>query len=232
MKSKRLERSMPQVELEKFRTKISNLSNSVRFDEARALCLAMAKRYEKNAEFLFMEAVYEAEDDTGFTPKQVAARHARAAAKIKKLFPKIRSLEPRIRGKMRNEYYWFSHQPKKQYELGRELVAKGNVRSNYSQGVGAVEVAKVYANEGKHALCVRWAKKSELAWKKFFKSDPSWFNAYFFYAMALGYQNRFEEMDAALLNASKYAGKPKSWDATAQCRREIMDVVAKLNSAK
>lgn len=219
-------------EMPAIRTKVSNLSNSVKFDEARALCLKLADRYQNNTEFLFMAAVFEAEDDTGFTPKQIAARHAKAASKIKALFPKMRALEPRIRHKMRNEYYWFSHQPRKQYALGIESVRKGIIRSTYSQGVGAVEVAKAYANVRKRALCLRWAKKSELAWKKFFKTDPTWFNAYFFYAMALGYQDRFKEMDEALAKAAKYAGKPKSWDATAQCRREIMDVVEKLNRAK
>ena len=215
-------------EMSKIRDRIGKLSNSTKFDEARELCQQMAKTYSNNTEFLYMEAVFSAEDDVGFTPTQIAKRHANAAAKIKSLFPRIRSLEPRIRGKMRNEYYWFSHQPQKQYELGVEMVNKGFERFYYSQGVGAVEVAKLFAEQNKRAAALRWAKKSEVAWKKFLKMHPEWFNAYFFYAQALGYQQRFTEMDQALAYAAKNAGKPKSWIACKEMRKQILAVASLL----
>lgn len=209
-------------ELVAIRERIAKLSNSARYDEARKLCAQLTRNYPDNIEFPFLEAVYAAENEAGLTPQQVSKRHACAAAKIRALFPRIRSVDATVRRKMRNEYYWFSHQPKKQYALGLEKHDGPRARGFYSQGVGAAEVAKAYALAGKRGLCIRWAKLSEKAWKKFFKDRPDWFNAYFFYAQSLGYQGRFEEMDLALQNAALRADKPKSWQACKQIRAEIM----------
>ena len=125
----------------------------------------------------YREAVYEAEESTGFTPAQIKARHSKAARKLKALMPRLRAVPFFYRASIRNEYYWFSHQPYKQYLLGVEMVQKGRKRSYYSQGVGAVELAKVYAKQGKKKLFLRWAKIGEKAWLNFFKEDPNWYNS-------------------------------------------------------
>ena len=164
------------ADIETFNQKIRKLSNGARFEEAYALSLKLTKMHPDVPMFAYFEAVFSAEDETGFTPAQIKVRHASAARKLKKLLPKIRLFPPKVRPSLRNEYYWFSRQPYKQYRLGVEGVKKGEPRSHYSQGVGAVYLAKRYAAQGKKGLFLRWAKRSDDAWLEFFKDDSNWFN--------------------------------------------------------
>ena len=94
----------------------------------------------------------------------------------------------------------------------------------YSQGVGAAQLAKNYGLSGKKKLALRWAKKSEQVWLKFFKLDPNWYNSYFFYAMSLAYQNRLKDCDKAFEKAARIAKKPKNWKAIRKEKKEIMKV--------
>ena len=135
------------------------------------------------------------------------------------------------RNSMRNEYYWFSRQPHKQYRLGLERVKAGEKSSYYSQGVGAEQVAKNYALRGRKALCLRWAKKSEKAWLNYFKVMPDWYNSYLFYAASLGYQGKIAEMDKAFATGAKIAGKTKKWKEIVHHRKEVMHVRNLLESS-
>ena len=112
------------------------------------------------------------------------------------------------------------------------MVRKGRKRRYYSQGVGAAELAKSYARQGKIGLFYRWAKISEQAWLNFFKEDDKWFNSYFFYAAVLGYQGRVDEMNAAFAKAAKIAKKSKNWDAILTYRKEIEDIVSIAGSGR
>jgi hypothetical protein len=135
-----------------------------------------------------------------------------------------------LRYRIRNEYFWFSRQPRKQYLLGVKRNKNKKDSGYYSQGVGAAELAKKYALDRRKALCFRWAKRSEEAWLKFFKVEPNWFNSYFFYAMALGYQGRIDEMEKAMNKACRIAGKPKTWKAIRDLRKQIQQAIDALNS--
>lgn len=52
-------------------------------------------------------------------------------------------------------------------------------------------------------MALSWAKKSETAWLKFYEEDANWHNSYFFYAWALGFQNRIKEADQAFLKKAQ-----------------------------
>jgi hypothetical protein len=228
MKKKFNAPKLSEEELEKYRSKVRALCNSERFDKARDLAEVWGKKYPESIIFSYHEAVFSAEDDRGLTPAQIKTRHKRAAVKIRALFPRIKTASAIYRGAIRNEYYWFSHQPYKQYLLGKELVKKGQKRYYYSQGVGAEQLAKRYALEGRYALAIRWAKISEKAWINFFKVDDQWLNSYFFYAAVLGYQGRFDEMNVALEKAATIAKKSKNWSGISERREEIERVLSKL----
>ena len=178
-------------EIEDFRTQTRKLSNRGRFKEVYALAQKYHALYPHVLQFAYTEAVYTAENTTGLSNREVNRRYALAARKLKKLIPKTRSAPPRLRRAVRNEYFWFSRQPYKQYRLGLEFGKDGY----YSAGVGSAQLALRYGNQGRRALSFKWAKISERYWLKFFREvDAKWFNFYMFYAMVLGYQGRINEM--------------------------------------
>lgn len=91
--------------------------------------------------------------------------------------------------------------------LGIRGVRKGIRRAYYSQGVGAVKLAEQYARKKQPRRSQLWANRSEQSWKKFFRVDSNWFNAYLFYGEALGLQGRTAEMRKAFTSAQRIAGR-------------------------
>lgn len=220
-----MKKSLSEEKLEIYRTQLRKLSNSAQYEKAYALSKSLMKLHPDIPLFAYYEAVMTAEDNVNFSRRQVKARNASAVKKLRKLLYRLRGMSETLRRSIRNEYYWFSAQPYKQYLLGIEVVKAGQKRNgSYSKGVGAVMLAKKYALAGKKSLALRWAKKSETAWLKFFEEDKKWHNSYFFYAWALGFQNRIKEADRAFLTSAKIAGKSKNWNAIKKDRREMMIV--------
>ena len=217
-----------------WRAHFRKLSNSARYDEAYALARRLMKRYPKAFLFAYYEAVMTAEDDTSYTPAEKKRRFALASKKLRRLLLRIRAAPPWLRGSVRNEYYWFSQQPHKQYRLGVERVRNGERRAYYSQGVGAVYMARKLAEKGRRGLALRWAKKAEKAWLGYYAIDAStrgWYNSYLFYAASLGYQGRLREMEKALGKAAKLSGHSPNWSTILVFRGEIEAVVALLHPA-
>lgn len=204
------------------------ITNSGQYKKAYTLALKLMKKYPNVVQFAHWEAVFTAEDTSGMTQAQSDAKYKLAAKKLKKLFPKLRSVDANLRKSIRNEYYWFSKKPRKQYLLGVEYVNKGNMNSYYSQGVGAVQLAKDYALKGKMKLADRWAKKSESAWLNYFKVVPNWYNSYLFYGQALGLQGKIREMREAFKKGSKISGISIKKDPFVKYEREVLEI---LNSA-
>lgn len=217
--------TITEKEIEKYRIKLRKLSNSAQYAKAYQFAKSLTKKYPQVLLFAYYEAVMTAEDDVNFTSKQVQLRYQLAAKKLKFLLKRTRGVSLVLRKSLKNEYYWFSKQPYKQYLLGVKEEKLGAKRGGYySQGVGAAQLAKNYGLSGKKKLALRWAKKSEQAWLKFFKLDANWSNSYFFYAMSLAYQDRLKDCDKAFAKAARIAKKPKNWNAVLKEKKEIMKV--------
>ena len=86
-------------------------------------------------------------------------------------------------------------------------------------------LAKEFAEKGNKKRCLYWANLAEKAWEKYTKIFPKWFNSYFFYAMALGYQQKNVAMESAIKKAAKNAGKTMQWRAIKELRTEIQEVL-------
>lgn len=213
-------------DIEKYRIKLRKLSNSSQYNKAYNLAAKLKIKYPKVLIFAYYEAVMTAEDDVHFTPEQVRKRYKEASKKFRYLLKRLRGADPNLRKSFRNEYYWFSKQPRKQYLLGiEEEKRKKNRRGAfYSQGVGAAMLSKNYAIQNKKSLSLKWAKKSEKAWINFFKLDSKWHNAYFFYAMALGFQDKLKAANQALMMAAKLSGHSKNWKAIKKEKAEIIRI--------
>jgi hypothetical protein len=206
-----------------YRKTISQLSNSGKYKQAYALSLKLTKQYPDVIMFQYLEAVFTAEDTRHLTKKQTEKKYAIAAKKLKLLLIKLRNVDPKLRKSIRNEYYWFSKQPYKQYLLGIESNKNGQ-NGYYSMGVGASRLALEYGRKQRKKLCLKWSKISEKAWLRFFKADPNWFNAYYFYAVALGLQGKTLEMNKALKMGSKISGIPVSDEMFQEAIREVESV--------
>lgn len=211
--------------LEENLAKIRKLSNSGNYQKVYDMANSLHKKYPKIIVFEYLEAVYSAEETNGFTKVEVARRYKRAASKLKVLLRKLKNVKPKLRDGIRNEYYWFSKQPYKQYLLGVEQVKKGQLTSYYSQGVGAVELSKLYAQKGRAGLSNKWAIISEKAWIEYFKVESNWYNSYLFYGMALGIQGRVDEMNKAFKKGSKISKIPLNNEVFKTCEREALQAL-------
>lgn len=216
---------LTEKEIEKYRLQLKKLSGTARYLQAFKLAKELHKKYPEVLLFSYYEAVMIAEDDFNFTPQQVKVRFALAAKKLKPLLRKRKGSAANLRHAIKNEFYWFSEQPYKQYLLGCKSVRKDLARSGYySQGVGAAQLATFYGLKKKKRLALRWAQKSESAWLEFFKLDAKWYNSYFFYARVLAFQNKSRESDKALEKATKLAKKTKKWKAITKEKDLIKNV--------
>jgi len=147
------------------------------------------------------------EDAFGAGPKRRAEGMKKAAANLKPLLKKMRGQDGLARFRARNEYYWFSQQHKKQYDLGVEGVRRGMVRAYYSQGVGAANYAYKILRKGSSKRGLRWAKTAERAWLNYFaKFSRAYYDPWLWYGLALGLQGRAVEMERALKRGAKLGG--------------------------
>lgn len=135
-----------------FILKARKLVNAARFDEVYKMAKEHLKRHPDSLLFAYNEAAFAAEQVVGFNPAQLKVRHAGTARKLKLLLRCLHRVHPHLRSSVRNEYYWFSKQPYKQYLLGKEIAAKGRQGSYYSQGIRASQVAKSHALKGNKRL--------------------------------------------------------------------------------
>ncbi len=183
--------------------KIRTLANSGQFKKAYSMAFKLKSEHPGCLMYAYWEAVFTAEDTSGMSPSKAKAQYRKATNKLRKLLYRLAGSSPRLAASIRNEYYWFSCQPLKQYRLGVETVKAGDKGGYYPQGVGASQLALQYAMKRQVGPCLRWARVSEKAWLKYFKIVPNWFNSYLFYARALGLQGKKTEMMNALKKICK-----------------------------
>ncbi|MFM6928752.1 MAG: hypothetical protein ACKOX6_09815 [Bdellovibrio sp.] len=94
---------MPADGFEKFTKELRKLSNTAKYDKAHALCKAYLKKYPDSVFCAYREAVFSAEENTGYTPAQIKVRHKSAANKLKALLPRL-SLRKFMQKKARGSF--------------------------------------------------------------------------------------------------------------------------------
>lgn len=213
-------------QFEKLRKKLRALSNSAQYKKAHLLAVKLSKKHPAEPYFAYCAAVMYGDDTKNRSKSEIAKRHRKSAELLKPWLRKLRRLEPNLRASLRNEYYWFSHQPFKQYQLGVERVAAGTKRAYYSQGVGAVELARKYFKAHRFKMGLRWSKRAERAWRNFFKEDSNWYNSYGWYAESVGFQGNLEEMEYALKKAAKISGIPLRGVEFEEVRNQVRKILA------
>jgi hypothetical protein len=220
MAKKRKNRLTP-FQIDQHKSVLRKMINSSRFDAAYALARRLMREHPEVIDFAYYEAVLTAEDDTGYSAVEIRARYRSATRKLKSLLRRLAAASSGMRRSIRNEYYWFSRQPYKQYRLGLEYARQGDRESYYSQGVGAAQIARLHGANGRRDLMLKWARRSESAWLRFFELDASWSNSYLFYGVVLGLQGRTREMERAFGRCARIAQRPKGWPVIRDHRRSV-----------
>lgn len=210
-------------EMEDIRLKVVSYIRKAEYKKAYKYLQKISPKYPKSYYIASMLATLNVEDSFVLSDKEMQRDFDKAAKKLRVLLYSIRGASPRLRGRNINEYYWFSQQHKKQYDLGMKEIANKNLGGNYPAGVGAANHAYKLKLKGQLARSKKWAAISEKCWKTFFdKVDANYHDAWFWYALSLGLQGKTEESEKAMIHSAKL-GKlnVKTYPAFKKLRRML-----------
>jgi hypothetical protein len=207
---------------------LRRLANCSKYGEAYRLAKKLQKKNPDGVRLQYIAAVMYGDDEIGRTKKEIAKRHKKSAAILKVLIKSLKKFPAELQPTVLNEYYWFSHQPYKQYRHGIKFVNRGHRRSFYSQGVGATQLAKKYFALKSFKRGKAWASRAEKAWLHFFKIDSNWYNSYVWYAYCLGLQGKLIPMEKALAKAAKISRRPLRFQEFEKVRFEIRQFLSRV----
>lgn len=126
---------------------------------------------------------------------------------------------------MENEYYWFSEQPKKQYELGLRGVRKNLPGAVYSCGVGAAMLSVIAGRAGHEAGRALWAKRALAAWKAYHREFGERFGGVLYEAVAWGAASNAVMMEKRLRRCASLARVPRGNHSLRWARRVVADAI-------
>lgn len=201
---------------------ISSLVRRAQYKKAYGLARELIKKYPENRFAQYRFAVLSGDSGEWARGKELKNNTSRAVKILKKLLLKTSGIDRRWVSSWRNEYYWFSSQPEKQYRLGKEDLLQRDMHGYYSMGVGAVSVALKKIEEKKYSQSIQWAQKAKSSWENYFKAVPDYYNAYVWYAKSLGLLGDLKGMEKALKKAGKLAKRPLSYREFVEARAEVL----------
>jgi hypothetical protein len=197
------------------------LVRKARYKEAFLLAKKTLKRYPNNRFAIYRYAVTLGDSGSYVSSRQHAKNQAASAKLFRSLLKSVNGIDARWVIAFRNEYYWFSKQPYKQYRLGIDQVKTQGKSSLYSAGVGATSLSQKYYEQGKAKLGKLWAQKAIAAWKIFVTEIDDYYNAYVWYAKSLGLTGDLAGMEKYLRKAAKLANKPLSYKEFGTTRKDV-----------
>lgn len=167
----------------------------------------LRRKHPDDSDAKYYYAVLLGDCQDGLSAGRIEMNRKASVRLLKPLMRRLRHFDPATRLRIRNEYYWFSRQPRKQYLLGLESgVRFERWKGNYSQGVGAAWYSLSLAQHGREAAARRWALLSEKAWRRYLKHER-YYNAYVHLGLALGVLGRMTEMEKSFRIGAKIAGR-------------------------
>ncbi len=206
------------------RVKIRGLVRRARYGHAFRLSRRLLKKYPKDIHAKYHYAVLLSDNCYGISKALLKKRRLVTVKMLKELL-KVDIKDADLSRSIKNELYWFSEQPQKQWLLGADEVKSGSWPGYYSMGVGAAMRSYSYHLVGKKGAAVSWARKSEAAWKQYFKKQPSYYNAWAFYARCLGFQMRIKEMERALKKAAKLSRRSTGYPEFQLVRKQVREAL-------
>lgn len=200
--------------------RINSLVQRAKHREAFILAQKLHRAYPNNPEVQYEFAVLLGDNTQGIKKHQAERNRLRCVALLKQLLPKTAGVDALTRYRIRNEYFWFTRQHRKQYLLGTEGLRSGIKKAYYSQGVGAAWHALKLAEDKQTARAAKWAERSVVAWRKFLAKNE-YYNAYVHLGLALGVMGRKKEMEEALKRGAKVAGASTNFHEFSEIRKRV-----------
>lgn len=198
-----------------------NLVEKARYKEAFIIAKKHSIKNTADPVAQYLYAMLLGDSQEGLTKRKIELNRKKSAKILRNVVKNIRSIPSSQRYSILNEYYWFTRQPKKQYQHGQAEIKKGSLKGYYSMGVGAVSYAKLLLENGKISRAQQWLLKAQKSWEAYFKTNPGYYNAYCWYAESLGMQNKISEMNLALKKASKLAKRPADYMEFNEVRKSV-----------
>ncbi len=214
----KLEREQVQKEVNQIR----ELLDKARYKQAFQIAKNLYKKFPENRYAQYRYAVSLGDCDEWAAPNKVILNQKTASRILKNLLRKTRGIDPRWRSYWRNEYYWFSKQPMKQWRLGLSDIRSGISGGQYSMGVGAVSVSLQCFEKRKITQGKIWARKAQDSWEQYFRITPNYYNAYVWYAQALGLQGDVKGMETALKRAAKISKRSIRYSEFTEAKKKVM----------
>ena len=128
-------------EIEDVRLKVVSFIRKAEYKKAYKFLLKIAPKYPRSYYIASMLATLNAEDSFVLSDKEMQRDFDQAAKKLRVLLYSVKGATEKLKNRNLNEYYWFSQQHKKQYELGLKELALKNWGGYYPAGVGAANHA-------------------------------------------------------------------------------------------
>ncbi|MGZ3655162.1 MAG: hypothetical protein ACXVB9_08590 [Bdellovibrionota bacterium] len=208
--------------------KIQKFVFSAQYRKAFELAELLVKRFPRNRFAKYQYAVALGDCEEWATPEQHRKNSRRAARILRDLLKRSNGVDPVSRRRWRNEYYWFSKQPYKQWKLGVAEVKSGMPAGNYSKGVGAVSLSLLYLEAGQEKRGRDWASRSVLAWTAYLKYRNNYYNAHVWHAKALGLLGDIDGMERSLARAAKLSGRSPKYSEFQEVRKTVSKVLGSL----
>ena len=206
---------------EGYERRLRALFSAEKGGEARSLAAAFLKAYPRDFNARYCYAVSLSELTAGFSRKDVERRRWRTVVLLRRLMKERRRLSPLQALGLANEYYWFSNQPRKQYELGRRFLRRGVARAHYSCGVGAAMLTLEAARKGDAAAVRTWFGRAQRAWRSYHARFAERMGSVLFEAIAWGASGDLQMMEKRLRRCCALAKVPARNHSILWARREV-----------
>ena len=206
--------------LDDIKLKVKNYIYKAQYKKAEQYLLLQQKHDPRNVFILSKLATLPAEEAFNKSDEVMQKAFKKAATRLKVLLTRYPAKDKELRYRNYNEYYWFSQQHLKQYQLGYRNVKGKDVIGYYSMGVGAANHAYKLKLKNKNKLSLQWAKKAEQAWLNYFEfRTKTYHDPWLWYGLSLGLQGRYKEMEKALKTSAKLAKRPLQHPTFKKIRR-------------
>ncbi|MGZ3799412.1 MAG: hypothetical protein ACXVCA_01995 [Bdellovibrio sp.] len=211
--------------------KISLLVRKAQYSEALRFVRELKAKNKNKAIYHIQESALLGDQPTN-DPAMIKRQKKTAANSLKRFIKHADEFNENTKNFLLNEYYWFAEKPQEQFLFGQKLVTSGNLNGYYSQGVGSAFYAYLLMKKGKVSEAQKWALISEKAWTQYFKKvGKDYYNAFCWYALALGLNEKFKNMYAAFEKAEVLSQQPASYSEFRHFKQMIFDTLT-LNPAK
>lgn len=204
--------------------KIYKLVGKAQYSKALSLSLKLYNQYPYS-----IEAKHTYATMLGDTADYVRSHESKKMKKqainlLMELTKNLKGKPDSIKGAIRNEYYYHSGQFKKQFDLGVELVEKGDETFYFSQGVGAAWYSHDLLLRKQKKRSKDWSDKAIMAFDKYLKVEPHYYNSYVHLALAYALKGEFQRMEKCLAQAAKMSKKPSSYFEFEKIRRKRIEL--------